>query len=58
MKQVALGNTGLRINPLVFGTLPMGPLQAGLSREEGGRLIRHALELGVNLLDTAELYDN
>lgn len=58
MKRVDLGTTGLRITPLVFGTLPMGPLQMGLSREEGGRLIRHALELGVNLLDTAELYDN
>ncbi len=56
MGKVALGNTGMQVNPLVFGTLPLGPLQAGLSPEEGGRLIRHALELGVNLLDTAELY--
>jgi predicted aldo/keto reductase-like oxidoreductase len=56
MMKVTLGKTGLRINPLVFGTLPLGPLQAGLSAEEGGRLIRHALELGVTLLDTAELY--
>jgi aryl-alcohol dehydrogenase-like predicted oxidoreductase len=56
MKLVPLGNTGLRIAPLVFGTLPLGPLQAGLSPAEGGRLIRRALELGVNLLDTAELY--
>ena len=56
MKQIDLGNTGIRINPLVYGTLPLGPLQAGLSPEEGGRLIRHALELGVNLVDTAELY--
>lgn len=51
-----LGNTGISVNRLVFGTLPLGPLQAGLSPEEGGRLIRHALESGVNLLDTAELY--
>jgi len=56
MKNVTLGATGLSIHPLVFGTLPLGPLQASLSAEEGGRLIRHALELGVNLLDTAELY--
>ena len=27
MKKVALGNTGLSINSLVFGTLPLGPLQ-------------------------------
>jgi predicted aldo/keto reductase-like oxidoreductase len=46
----------LRINPLIYGTLPLGPLQAALSPEAGGKLIRHALELGINLLDTAELY--
>ncbi len=57
MKKVTLGNTGLRITPLIYGTLPLGPLQAGLSPAEGGRLIRHALELGVNMLDTAELYE-
>ncbi|MBI1921664.1 MAG: aldo/keto reductase [Geobacter sp.] len=57
MKRIALGNTGMKIHPLVYGTLPLGPLQAGLSPEEGGRLIRHALELGVNMLDTAELYE-
>lgn len=56
MKTVTLGSTGLRINPLVFGTLPLGPLQAALSPDQGGRLIRYALDLGVNLLDTAELY--
>ena len=56
MKQVTLGKTGLRINPLIYGTLPLGPLQAALSPEAGGKLIRHALELGINLLDTAELY--
>ncbi len=57
MNKVALGSTGIRITPLVYGTLPLGPLQAGLSPAEGGRLIRHALELGVNMLDTAELYE-
>ncbi len=56
MHQVILGRTGLRISPLVFGTLPLGPLQANLSPAEGGRLIRHALERGVTMLDTAELY--
>lgn len=56
MKKVTLGNTGICINPLVYGTLPLGPLQAAVSPAEGGRLIRYALERGVNLLDTAELY--
>ena len=56
MRKVLLGSTGMAINPLVFGTLPLGPLQARVTPEEGGRLIRHAVERGVNLLDTAELY--
>ncbi|MRR58792.1 MAG: 4Fe-4S dicluster domain-containing protein [Deltaproteobacteria bacterium] len=56
MNKVSLGATGLRLNRLVFGTLPLGPLQANLSPAEGGALIRHALESGVTLLDTAELY--
>ena len=56
MKHVNLGSTGMRICPLVFGTLPLGPLQAGMSAVEGGALIRHALEQGVNCLDMAALY--
>ena len=56
MHRVQLGRSGLSVHPLVFGTLPMGPLQANLTPQEGGRLIRHALEAGVTLLDTAELY--
>lgn len=56
MKKVSLGNTGMRITPLVFGTLPLGTLQVDLSPREGGELIRHALEAGVTMLDTAELY--
>jgi predicted aldo/keto reductase-like oxidoreductase len=56
MRHVVLGNTGLSIAPLIYGTLPLGPLQAALDPEAAGRLIRHALESGVNMLDTAELY--
>jgi len=55
-ERVMLGKTGLRVCPLVFGTLPLGPLQAGLDAQAGGRLIRYGLERGINLLDTAELY--
>ena len=56
MKRVQLGATGISIFPLIFGTLPLGPLQAGLPPREGGRLIRHALEMGVTMIDTATLY--
>ena len=56
MHRINLGKTNLKIHPLVFGTLPLGPLQANLSANDGGRLIRYALEGGVNLIDTAEMY--
>lgn len=57
MKQRTLGRTGIKISPLVYGTLPLGYLQANLAPEEGGRLIRHALEHGVTAIDTATLYE-
>lgn len=47
---------GLNVTPLCFGTLTLGPLQKGLSPFAGGRLLRHAFDLGVNFFDTAELY--
>lgn len=56
MKRVQLGTTGIGIFPLIYGTLPLGPLQAGIAPREGGRLIRHALEQGITMLDTAALY--
>ena len=51
-----LGNTGLKVSKLCFGTLSMGPLQANLSIEEGAQLICEALKYGINFFDTAELY--
>jgi predicted aldo/keto reductase-like oxidoreductase len=36
--------------------LTVGPLQGRLTPEEGGRIIRTAVEAGVNFFDTAELY--
>lgn len=57
MEYRTLGSTGLRVSLLSLGTLSLGPLQAKLSPARGSRLIRQALKLGVNLIDTAELYD-
>ncbi len=57
VKKIPLGSTGIDISPLVFGTLPLGFLQADLSPAEGGKLIRYALEGGVNAVDTATLYE-
>ena len=51
-----LGSTGLRVSRLCFGSLTIGPLQAGLDIEEGASVIRAAFDMGVNFIDTAELY--
>ncbi|HHW14514.1 MAG TPA: 4Fe-4S binding protein [Firmicutes bacterium] len=56
MQYRELGRTGLVVSRLCFGALTIGPLQARLSPEEGGRLIRAAYEAGINFFDTAELY--
>lgn len=57
MKKSVLGKTGLVVTELCFGALPMGPLQARVSIEEGAGLILEALRQGVNFIDTAERYE-
>ena len=56
MKYSLLGNTGINVSALCFGSLTMGPLQNGLPPEEGGSLLLEAFEAGVNFVDTAQLY--
>lgn len=52
-----LGNTGMMVSPITFGALTIGPIHKNLPLKEGAAVIRAALELGVNLIDTAECYD-
>ena len=51
-----LGQSGIKVSRLCFGTLTIGPLQANLPVADGARLICRALAEGVNFIDTAELY--
>ncbi len=51
-----LGQTGIAVSRLCFGALTIGPLQANLAVAEGADVIRSAIDLGVNFIDTAELY--
>lgn len=53
-----LGNTGIKVSRLCFGSLTIGPLQAKLPLKEGVRVLDAAFDNGVNLIDTAELYNN
>lgn len=56
MKHTRLGNTGINVSCLCFGTLTMGPLQQNLPLTIGAGLLELAFSLGVNFIDTAELY--
>jgi len=56
MKKCFLGKTGIKVTEMCFGALPIGPLQANISVEKGAKLIRAALEGGINFIDTAEVY--
>lgn len=56
MQYVELGDTGIVVSRLCFGTLTMGPLQKDLSPCAGAKLFELAFSLGVNFLDTAQLY--
>ncbi len=58
MEYRQLGKTGIKVSRLCFGSLTISPMQANLPVREGSKIIRHALNLGVNFIDTAELYDN
>jgi len=57
MEYRELGHTGLIVSRLCFGGLVIGPLQKNMSAEEGGEVVAEALRLGVNFIDTADLYD-
>ncbi len=57
MEYRELGHTGLMVSRLCFGGLVIGPLQKNLSVEKGGEVIAEAFRLGVNFIDTADLYN-
>ncbi len=47
---------GREITRLGLGALPMGPLQRNITPEEGGRVVRAAVEGGITFIDTATVY--
>jgi 1-deoxyxylulose-5-phosphate synthase len=55
--QVALGNTGLKLSRLGFGTgSNSGNVQHALGQEEFNRLIRYAYDQGITFFDCAQSY--
>ena len=57
MEYRRLGRTSILVSRLCFGLLTMSRLQLDLDPMAGARLLRKALDVGVNFIDTAVLYD-
>lgn len=58
MEKLTLGKSGISVSRLCFGSLTIGPLQAALSADDGSNVIAHALDCGINFIDTAQYYNN
>lgn len=56
MQQRELGRSGLRVSALGLGCMGMSEFYGGQSEEGAISTIHRALELGVNFLDTADMY--
>ncbi|WP_437618691.1 aldo/keto reductase [Sorangium sp. So ce1151] len=61
MEYVKLGRTGLDVSRICLGCMGFGVPQSGfhqwvLSEEESRKVIRQAIDLGINFFDTANVY--
>jgi aryl-alcohol dehydrogenase-like predicted oxidoreductase len=56
MKSRKLGNQGLIVSELGLGCMGMSEFYSGRDDDEAIATIRHALDLGVTFLDTADMY--
>jgi aryl-alcohol dehydrogenase-like predicted oxidoreductase len=57
MRRRMLGRTGMSVSDLALGTMMFGAM-ANNDHEESIRMIHAALDAGINLVDTADVYSN
>ena len=55
MQYRPLGRTGLSVSPLCLGAMMFGAWGTS-DHEESIRIIRHAMDAGINFIDTADIY--
>lgn len=63
MDYIKLGTTGLDVSPIAIGAMTYGEPDRGhpiwsKGEDEARPLIKHALEVGINFFDTANMYSN
>ena len=63
MKYTQLGNTGIEVSRICVGCMSYGKPSEDfhlwtLNQEETTKMIKHALDLGVNFFDTANVYSH
>jgi L-galactose dehydrogenase len=51
-----LGRTGLKVSPLGYGGAPLGGMYGTLDEAEAIAAVRHAIDAGINLVDTSPYY--
>jgi len=62
MNYVKLGNTGLDVSPICLGCMSFGTAENwvhnpwALNEEDSRRIIKRAIDLGINFFDTANVY--
>ena len=55
MRYRSIGRTGIQVSSYALGAMNFGAMLNG-DREESARIIRTALDAGINLIDTADVY--
>ena len=58
MKNRILGNTGVNVSEIGFGAWAIGGGWGPQANDESTAALNKALDLGVNFIDTAEVYGN
>jgi aryl-alcohol dehydrogenase-like predicted oxidoreductase len=59
MKYRMLGNSGLKVSELCLGTMTFGSRHrniASVTQDEANRMVKYALDHGINCFDTADVY--